>query len=121
LMTTASLRTAQALHPDGDWDDRRFRSTVLIDCDGDGFVEQDWVGRTLRIGDVELSVTAPTPRCVMVTLAQQDLLADAEVLRTLARHNRVDVLGGGLFACLGVYASVARGGRIAVGNPVELA
>jgi uncharacterized protein len=121
LMTTASLRTAQALHPDGDWDDRRFRSTVLIDADGDGFVEQDWVGRTLRIGAVELSVTAPTPRCVMVTLAQQDLLGDAEVLRTLARHNRVDVMGGGLFACLGVYASVARGGRIAVGNPVELA
>jgi len=120
VMTTASLRTARALHPDGDWDDRRFRSTVLLDCDGDGFVEQNWVGRTLRIGDVEVSVTASTPRCVMVTLAQQDLRGDAEVLRTLARHNRVDVLGGGLFACLGVYASVVRGGRIATGDPVEL-
>src|SRR5438309_1062873 len=68
VMTTASLRTAKALHPDGDWDDRRFRSTVLLDADGDGFVEQDWVGKSLRIGDVELSITAPTPRCVMVTL-----------------------------------------------------
>src|SRR3954447_5545891 len=121
LMTTASLRAAQALHPDGDLDDRRFRSTILFDWDGDGFVEQQWVGQTLRIGDVELSVTAPTPRCVMVTLAQQDLHGDAGVLRTLARHNRVDVMGGGLFACLGVYASVVRGGRITTGNPAELA
>ncbi|HMC70507.1 MAG TPA: MOSC domain-containing protein, partial [Mycobacteriales bacterium] len=83
-------------------------------------VEQQWVGRALRIGDVELSVTAPTPRCVVVALAQQDLAGDAEVLRTLARHNRVDVMGTGLFACLGVYASVVRTGRIETGNPVEL-
>src|SRR3954468_18051557 len=120
LMTTASLRAARALHPEGDWDDRRFRSTVLLDVDGDGFVEQDWVGKSLRIGDVELSITAPTPRCVMVTLAQQDLPGDADVLRTLARHNRVDVMGGGLFACLGVYASVVRGGRITTGDSAEL-
>src|SRR5438270_12949436 len=102
LMTTASLRTAQKLHPDGDWDDRRFRSTVLLDVDGYGFVEQGWVGRSLRIGDVELSITAPTPRCVMVTLAQQELTDDAKLLRTLAEHNRLDVLGSGLYACLGV-------------------
>ena len=121
LMTTASLRAAQALHPDGDWDERRFRSTVLIDCEGEGFVEQEWLGRTLQIGDVELSVAAPTPRCVMVTLAQQELAADAQLLRTLAKHNRLDVLGSGLFACLGVYASVVRGGRIARANPVAIA
>ena len=120
LMTTASLRAARALHPDGDWDDRRFRSTVLLDVDGDGFVEQEWVGKSLRIGDVELSVTAPTPRCVMVTLAQQDLPGDRKLLPTLAKHNRLDVLGTGLYACLGVYASVVRNGRIETGNPVAV-
>ena len=120
LMTTASLRTAQALHPDGDWDDRRFRSTVLLDVEGDGFVEQDWVGRSLRIGDVEVAVAAPTPRCVMVTLSQQDLSEDAQLLRTLAKHNRLDVLGTGLYACLGVYASVTKGGRLEAGSAVEL-
>jgi len=118
LMTTASLRAAAALHPDGDWDPRRFRSTVLIDVDGDGFVEQEWVGHRLRIGAVELEVTAPTPRCVMVTLSQQDLPADADVLRTLARHNRLDVLGTGQYACLGVYASVVTPGSVAVGTAV---
>lgn len=121
LMTTASLRAARALYPDGDWDDRRFRSTVLLDVDGEGFVEQRWVGKSLRIGDVEVSITAPTPRCVMVTLAQQDLPGDAKVLPTLAKHNRLDVLGSGLYACLGVYASVVRGGRVSTGNSVVLA
>jgi uncharacterized protein YcbX len=120
-MTTASLRAARALHPDGDWDDRRFRSTVLLDVDGASFAEQEWVGRTLTIGDVTLEVTAPTPRCVMVTLPQQDLGGDNQVLRTLARHNRVDVLGTGMFACLGAYASVTRTGTIRVGDEATLA
>jgi uncharacterized protein len=120
LMTTASLRAARALHPDGDWDDRRFRSTILIDTEGDGFVEQGWVGRHLVVGDVELDLTAPTPRCVMVTLPRQGMSSDPDVLRTLARHNRVDVLGSGLFACLGVYASVVRPGRVATGDAVTL-
>jgi uncharacterized protein YcbX len=120
LLTTASLRAAAALHPDGDWDPRRFRSPVLIDVDGDGFVEQEWVGRRVRLGDVEVAVAAPTPRCVMVTLGQQGLPADADVLRTLARHNRLDVLGTGRYACLGVYASVVTAGTVDVGAPVEV-
>jgi uncharacterized protein len=123
VITTASLRTARALHPGGDWDERRFRATILIDTDayvgGDGFVEQDWVGRTLKVGEAEISVSAPTPRCVMVTLGQQELGVDEDVLRTLARHNRLDVLGSGRFACLGVYASVVRGGSITCGDNVE--
>src|SRR5215472_3868591 len=83
VLTTASLRAAQRLHPVGDWDPRRFRMTILIDTDGDTFVENDWVGRTLAIGSVGLSVFEPTLRCVMVTLAQPDLVADREVLTTL--------------------------------------
>jgi uncharacterized protein YcbX len=121
LMTTASLRAARTLHPDGDWDPRRFRSTILLDVPGDTFVEQEWVGRTLAIGDAEVTVTAPTPRCVMVTLAQQDLPEDGDVLRTLARHNRLDVLGTGTYACLGAYASVTKPGRISRGDEVTLA
>jgi uncharacterized protein len=97
ILTTASLRAAQRLHPAGDWDPRRF-----------------------AIGNVRLSVLAPTPRCVMVTLAQPDLGADRAVLTTLARHNRVEVAGSGRFACLGAYASVELGGTITVGDKVEL-
>jgi uncharacterized protein YcbX len=120
ILTTASLRAARQLHPGGDWDPRRFRMTVLIDADGDSFVENNWLGRTLTIGTARLSVFAPTPRCVMVTLAQPDLRADREVLATVARHNRAEVPGTGMFACLGAYASVDVGGTIRVGDNVEL-
>ncbi|MGH3744730.1 MAG: MOSC domain-containing protein, partial [Mycobacteriales bacterium] len=98
LMTTASLRAAAALYPSGSWDPRRFRSSILIDHPGDEFAEQDWVGRTLHIGTAVLSVFAPTPRCVMITLDQQDLPGDVGLLRTLAKHNRVEVAGTGRFA-----------------------
>lgn len=46
----------------------------------------------------------------MTTLAQGDLPKDIEVLRTLVRHNRVDVAGG-LYPCAGVYAVVEASGR----------
>jgi uncharacterized protein len=120
ILTTASLRAAQRLHPAGDWDPRRFRMTILIDAGGEGFIENDWLGRTLTIGTVRLSVLAPTPRCVMVTLAQPDLGADRAVLTTLARHNRAEIPGTGRFACLGAYASVDSGGTIRVGDNAEL-
>lgn len=120
ILTTASLRAARHLHPAGDWDPRRFRMTVLIDADGDSFVENEWLGRSLAIGTVRLSVFAPTPRCVMVTLAQPHLRADRDVLTTVARYNRAEVPGAGRFACLGAYASVESGGAIRVGDDVEL-
>jgi uncharacterized protein len=120
ILTTASLRAAQRLHPAGDWDPRRFRMTILIEADGEGLIENDWLGRTLTIGTVRLSILAPTPRCVMVTLAQPHLGADRSVLTTLARHNRAEVPGSGRFACLGAYASVDLGGTMGVGDNVEL-
>jgi uncharacterized protein len=120
ILTTASLRAAQRFHPVGDWDPQRFRMTILIDADEEGFVENDWPGRTLSIGAASFSVLAPTPRCVMVTLAQPGLAADRHILTTVARHNRAEVAGAGRFACLGAYASVDVGGVIRVGDNVEL-
>lgn len=120
ILTTASLRAAARLYPGGDWDPRRFRSTLLLDVPGDAFVEQGWVGRRIRIGDAELDVTMPIPRCVMTTLAQQDLPQDAAILRTLAGHNRLDVTDFGRFACLGVYATVVRQGVVSVGQPIAV-
>jgi uncharacterized protein YcbX len=120
VLTTASLRAAERHHPEGDWDPRRFRMTMLLDTDGDTFVENDWVGHTLTVGAVRLSVFAPTPRCVMTTLAQPDLGIDREVLRTIARHNRAEFAGVGVFACLGAYANVELPGTIRVGDDAEV-
>ena len=57
----------------------------------------------------------------MTTLAQGDLPADPNVLRTITRHNALDVLSTGhLQSCVGAYADVAAEGVIHVGDPVVL-
>ena len=107
VLTTASLHAGRVLHPDGIWDPRRFRPNLLIDLDGDGWVEDGWVGRTLRIGSVRLQPTEQCVRCTMVTRAQPGLECDVDVFRTLARHHG---------ARFGVWTEVLTTGRIAVGD-----
>jgi uncharacterized protein len=121
ILTTASLRAANRLHASGDWDPRRFRPNLLLEVPGEGFMENEWAGRRLTVGEAVLEVTAPTPRCVMTTLAQQGLPADRAVLRTLATDNRVEVSGFGRFACLGAYASVVTPGVVSVGDACSVA
>ena len=57
---------------------------------------------------------------MMTTLAQDDLLQDAGVLRALAEHNRLRVSGVGNSPCAGVYAVIANGGTIRTGDRVTL-
>jgi uncharacterized protein YcbX len=54
----------------------------------------------------------------MTTVAQDGLERDPEVLKALARHNRLDFAGAGLYPCAGVYAVVASNGTIRRGDPV---
>jgi uncharacterized protein YcbX len=107
LLTTASLRTAAGHHPSGTWDPRRFRPNVLIDVDGDGWVEDAWVGQPIQVGAVTVHPIQPCVRCTMVTRAQPGLGKDVEVFRTLARHHR------GLF---GVWSDVVTPGSLRVGD-----
>jgi uncharacterized protein YcbX len=93
---------------------------VIVATTGSGFVENAWIDRRLVIGDVDIDVRIPDPRCVMTTLAQGDLPHDTNVLRTLARHNRIDVADDGRFPCAGVYAVVATPGQIRCGDQAVL-
>ncbi len=79
LLTTSSIEAMQKLYPTGRFEVRRFRPNITIDTSGfEGFVENDWVGKTIRLGDtLRIHVSAPCPRCVMPTLAQGDLPADS--------------------------------------------
>ena len=52
----------------------------------------------------------------MTTLAQGDLPDDAETLRAIAKHNRLEIPGMGVWACAGVYADVTAGGSVGVGD-----
>jgi uncharacterized protein YcbX len=93
---------------------------LIVDTPERGFVENQWLGRTLAIGeDVRLGVAIPDPRCCMPSLAQEDLPRDPQILKALARHNRIDV-GGSLYPCAGVYAVAAATGTVRKGDPVSL-
>ena len=120
VLTTSSLDQLSELEPESRFDTRRFRMNVIVDTAAPGFVENDWVGRTLAIGDeVQLGVALPDPRCVMPSLPQEDLPKDSRILKTLARHNRIDVAGS-LYPCAGVYVVAEATGTIRRGDRVSL-
>lgn len=122
VLTTSTLARLRVLDSHSTFDERRFRMNTLIETSGAGFVENDWVDHELAIGSMlRLGVAMLDPRCVMTTLAQPDLAQETDVLRTLARHNRVEIAPGVRFPCAGVYAAVTARGRIAVGDSVVLA
>jgi uncharacterized protein YcbX len=120
ILTTSTLDQLGELEPQSRFDARRFRMNVIVDTSERGFVENEWVGHTLAIGDnVRLGVALPDPRCVMPSLAQEDLPRDPGILKALARHNRIDVAGG-LYPCAGVYAVAAAAGTIRKSDRISL-
>lgn len=121
VLTTSTLARFAELAPDSRFDERRFRMNVIVDTAEAGFLENTWVGRALSVGHAaRLHVAMPDPRCVMTTLAHDDLPNDTGVLRAAVTHNCLPLFGGALFPCVGVYASVEAAGALAVGDPVEL-
>jgi len=113
LLSTASLAWLSVALPASRIDERRFRPNLVIDTGGDTPVEQDWIGRTLRIGEeLAVSVTGPTERCGMVALAQDDLPRDPAVLRAITQQADL---------CFGVYARVTAAGRVRGNDPVVIA
>ncbi len=113
LVTTASLRWLQAALPESAVDPRRFRPNLILDVAGTGLVEREWIGRVLQIGrELRLKIGWETERCVMITLPQAELGADAALSRHLAQVNG---------HCFGVYADVAVPGSVQAGAAVRLA
>jgi len=105
LVTTATLESLGAA--DGATvETERLRPNVLLDST---VREEEWLGRRLRIGEIELDVTGTTERCVMVGQEQRELAKRPRLLRTLVAWNDLQA---------GVYASVVRPGRIRVGERV---
>lgn len=108
LITTSTIDTLRELSPSSRIEPRRFRPNLIINTAGqDGFVEQNWIGKTVTIGNSTLRIIQPTKRCIMTTLAQGDLPKDPNVLRTLVQEN------DGNF---GVYAEVLSGGEVKTGD-----
>ncbi len=122
VMTTSTLTRLNEVRPQSRFEPRRFRMNVIVKTDRPGFVENAWVGRELGLGDgARINVALLDPRCVMTTLAQEDLPRDVDVLRTLVHHNTMQVGDLGQFPCAGVYATVAVQGTVRTGDHVTIA
>jgi len=123
LLTTSTLDRIAELSPGGRADLERYRPNVVVRTAVPGFAENDWLERTLRVGnELVLRVIARTPRCAVPTLAHGALPRDPDALRVLARRNRVEPLDSlDPEPCAGVYAEVLRPGRIRTGDAVRLA
>jgi len=95
-------------------DVRRFRPNILIASSRSVAFEEDaWVGGVLSFGETSeaaaLFITHRDERCSMVNFDPDSARPTPEVLRTIARERDNKA---------GVYATVARRGRLAVGQAV---
>ena len=121
VLTTSTLEHLRELEPAADFDERRFRPNLVLDPGTPGFAENDWVGKVLDLEQLRIVVVRRTGRCVMPTLAQDDLVLDRETLKAIARFNRVESPPTvGPTPCAGVYATVEGTGVVRVGDVLEL-
>lgn len=121
FVTTSALAHVRALSPSSTFDVRRYRPNVVVETDEEGIVENEWVNQVVTNGTTRVGVTMPAVRCVMTTLAQDELPVDRSTLRTITKHNRLEIGGGiGAWACFGVYGDVTADGSFAVGDELQV-
>ena len=76
------------------------------------WVEFDWIGKTVAIGEAELAIREPIVRCLATTANPDTGVRDADTLATLNSQ-----FGHQNF---GIYAEVTRSGAIALNDPIEV-
>jgi uncharacterized protein YcbX len=112
VMTTAGLRGSAAAYSSGTWDVRRFRPNILIQLDGEGWLEDAWAERRLNVGSAQLVPRRRCIRCTMVNRAQPGLERDVNIYKTLHR-----IHGGEA----GMWTQVVQPGVISEGDSVQVA
>ena len=65
----------------------RFRPNIVVTGAG-AWVEDDWLGHRLRIGEVTLRVAKPCGRCLVTTLDQETGNRGRQPLHMLGRHRK---------------------------------
>lgn len=113
LVSRGSLeRLREEAGADRPVDGRRFR--MLFELDGvPAHAEDDWIGRSVRIGSAEIVFNGDVGRCVVTSHDPDTGVTDLDTLGTLARYRpegRVEPLP------LGVFGSVLSPGSVRVGD-----
>jgi uncharacterized protein YcbX len=110
-----SIQTVQQLSREleNDLDRRRFRANIYVDLvSANGFGEDQFVGRTLKIGSKAIiAITDRDPRCKMITLDADTAEANPEIMRRLARAHDSKA---------GVYGAVLMEGTVRPGDQITL-
>jgi uncharacterized protein YcbX len=73
--------------------------------------ENSWIGGTFRTGALVCGVTEPTARCGPTMVAQPGMPENADILRTILRHNKRN---------FGAYLEVRNEGSITVGDEASI-
>jgi uncharacterized protein YcbX len=94
-------------------DKRRFRANVYVDLtSSDGFAENQFVGRSLRIGSkVTVAILQRDARCMMITLDPDTAEKTPAILRAVAQAHE---------GMAGVYGAVLVEGIVRKGDAVAL-
>src|ERR1044071_4085025 len=110
-----SLQSAQQLSDETGMqvDKRRFRANVFVDLtSAQGFGENDFVGRSLRIGPkVVVMILERDPRCMMITLDPDTGEKTPAILKKVAQAHE---------GMAGVYGAVMVEGMLHKGDSVEV-
>jgi uncharacterized protein YcbX len=110
-----AVQTAEKLAKETDVavDKRRFRANVYVDLtSSEGFAEDKFVGRSLRIGSkVTVAVLQRDARCMMITLDPDTAEKSPAILKAVAQAHE---------GMAGVYGAVLMEGVIRKGDAVEL-
>jgi len=119
LVSTGSLEAfREAAGEDGPVDGRRFRMTIGIEgVEAHG--EDGWIGSQVCVGGATVAVREHVGRCAVTTLDPDRGVRDLDTLGTIAAY-RGDVQTREPLP-FGVWCEVVEPGRVAVGDPVELA
>ena len=94
-------------------DKRRFRANIYVDlASGEGFAEDQYVGRQFRIGSkVVMAVLERDIRCKMIGFDPETSEANPEILKYVARSHDGKA---------GVYAAVLVEGMVRTGDEISL-
>lgn len=94
-------------------DKRRFRANIYVNLEAsEGFAEEKFVGKSLRIGArVVVAVLARDARCMMITLDPDSAEKEPRLLKAVAQNHE---------GMAGIYGAVLVEGVVGKGDKVEL-
>jgi uncharacterized protein YcbX len=100
-------------------DPRRFRMLMQFGPLG-AHVEDGWRDQVVGIGEAQIRVGATVPRCAATTRHPDRGVRDVPIVRAIRAYRGVQTTGWGDGVPFGVYAQVVQGGRVRVGDEVEV-